>query len=189
MTSSQPPRSPRHEKGERSSRSSTVLGIPIPVILVALVISALLGIQLASALATSTSGSSSSVSTSVHGSSGPGKNSSGLSVITESTLGPEVQRLVDTGTIQPMASFDAAQCLREQGSPDSLLIMEEVAWGAEESPAWLLVHGPMDRDTLRATGGTVSATVVLPTCGAEDQDEADRADSRLWSGHVMIGSV
>lgn len=188
---SSPPRgrSPRRARGSRPSRFRTVLGVPNPVILIAVVLSVLLGILLAYALQTSTTSSSGMGSTSVEGSSGPGRNASGLSVITESTLGAEVQRLVDTGTIQPMANFDAAQCLSEQGSQDSLLIMEEVAWGPEQTPAWLLIHGPMDRETLRASGGTVSTTVVLPTCGTEDEEEADPADSRLWSGRVMIGGV
>ena len=99
-----------------------------------------------------------------------------------------MQRLVDTGTIQPMTSFDAAQCLREQGVSESILIMEEVAWGGEETSGWLLVHGPMDRETLRANGGIVSTTVVRPTCGTQDDDLAP-AENRLWSGDVMIGAL
>src|SRR5690625_3059104 len=188
---SSPPRgrSSRRPRGTRSSRFRPVLGVPSPVILIAVLLSVLLGILLAVALQTSTTSSSGMGSTSVEGSSGPGRNASGLSVIAESTLGAEAQRLVDTGTIQPMANFDASRCLSEQGSPDSLLIMEEVAWGPEQTPAWLLIHGPMDRETLRASGGTVSTTVVLPTCGTADEEEADPADSRLWSGRVMIGGV
>lgn len=187
MTSPLRERSSRRARGRRPSRFRTVLGVPNPVILIAVVLSVLLGIQLAFALQTSTTSGFNTVSSSVEGTSGTGRNASGLSVITESTLGAEVQRLVDTGTIQPMASFDASQCLREQGTQDSLLIMEEVAWGSEHTSAWLLIHGPMDRDTLRASGGTVSTTVVLPTCGTDD--DAEPEESRLWSGRVMIGGV
>ena len=114
-------------------------------------------------------------------------NEAGIPVITESTLGIEVQRLVDTGTIQSMTSFDASQCLRKQGITDTILIMEEVAWGPEETPGWLIVHGPVDRETLRAAGGTVSTTVVQPTCGTDDSTTVDQ--ERLWSGDVMIGSI
>ena len=90
---SSPPRgrSSWRARGGRLSRSRTVLGVPSPVILIAVVLSVLLGILLAFALQTSTTSSTGMGSTSVEGSSGPGRNASGLSVITESTLGPEVQ--------------------------------------------------------------------------------------------------
>lgn len=188
MTSRFPRRpSPRRGKAD-GPRLVTALGIPIPLLLVALLIAGLLGVQLAGALERATTSGSYSASTSVDSLSGSGKNSAGVPVITETTLGTEVQRLVDTGTIQPMTSFDAAQCLQEQGIPESILIMEEVAWGGEETPSWLLVHGPMDRETLRANGGTVSATVVLPSCGTSGDDETSQ-DNRLWTGDVKIGSL
>src|SRR5699024_7994170 len=119
----------------------------------------------------------------------------GVPVVTETTLGTEVQRLIDSGTIQPLTSFDAANCLREQGIPDSILIMEEVAWGSDQTAAWLLVHGPLDRETLRANGGIVAATVamrsataVLPSGGTSYGDRSPD-QTRLWSGDVMIGSL
>lgn len=182
-----PVRSSTPARGQRPSRFRTVLGIPIPLIVAAMALSALLGVQLAVTLEASTSSRVRTVSSTDEGGAGAGKNESGLPVVTESTLGPEVQRLVDTGTIQPMTSFDATQCLREQGIDDSVLIMEEVAWGPEETPSWLLVHGPVDRETLRAAGGAISASVVLPSCGSGDDQDTDAA--RLWSGHIMIGSV
>ncbi|WP_114853886.1 hypothetical protein [Brachybacterium sp. YJGR34] len=178
----------RRGRGTRS-RFGMVLGIPVWVVLVALIGAGLLGLQLTASLQVSTTSQSFSAASAVDSSSGAGKNSSGLPVVTEMTVGTEVQRLVDTGSIQPKTSFNAGQCLREQGLDESILIMEEVAWGAEETQGWLLVHGPMDRDTLRANGGTVSATVVLPGCGADDDATADPASDRLWSGHVMIGSL
>ncbi len=186
------PRAPRGAASRRGdggrSRFRTVLGIPVPLVLIALVASALLGLLLASALEQSTASRSHTPATSVDSGAGAGKNASGLPVVTEMTLGTEVQRLVDAGTIQPMTSFDAAQCLREQEIQESILIMEEVAWGPEQTPGWLLVHGPMDRETLRAGGGVVSTTVVLPECGTAT-DDSDPEDDRLWSGHVMIGSL
>lgn len=183
----------------RSSRSSatgrvgmverfrSVVGIPLHLALIALLVTVLLGLQLANALDTGTSSRVRTGSTSIDGPAGPGKNQAGRPVVTESTLGPEVQRLIDSGTILQMASFDATRCLREQGILDSVLIMEEVAWGIEETPGWLLVHGPMDRETLRSAGGTVSATVVLPQCGASEQGEP--TDNLLWTGQVMVGRV
>lgn len=186
------PRAPRGAASRRGdagrSRFHTVLGIPVPLVLIALAASALLGVLLASALEQSTASRSHTPATSVDSAAGAGKNASGLPVVTEMTLGTEVQRLVDAGTIQPMTSFDAAQCLREQQIQESILIMEEVAWGPEQTPGWLLVHGPMDRETLRANGGVVSTTVVLPECGAAN-DDSGPDDDRLWSGHVMIGSL
>ena len=183
------PRHPFPRRGTgRGPRLVTALGIPIPLLLIALLVAGLLVVQLAGALERATTSNTHSASTSVDSLSGSGKNSAGIPVITETTLGTEVQRLIDTGTIQPMTSFDAAQCLQEQGIPESLLILEEVAWGGEETQSWLLVHGPMDQETLRANGGIVSATVVLPTCGTTEAD-TDSQENRLWSGDVMIGPL
>ncbi|MFC7464143.1 hypothetical protein [Brachybacterium sp. GCM10030252] len=181
--------SSRRHRGGSGPRRTSVLGIPVQLILVAMVIAALLGALLAAALEQSTASRTHSGSSAVDAPTGAGKNSSGLPVITETTLGTEVQRLVDAGMIQPPTSFDATECLREQGIQDSILIMEEVAWGTDETHGWLLVHGPMDRETLRANGGTVSATVVLPNCGSADRGDVDPQQSRLWSGSVMIGSL
>lgn len=169
-------------------RVRSVLGIPLPMMILALIIAALLGLQLANALEKSTTSASNMSGASVDSAAGTGKNSAGLPVVTEATLGTEVQRLVDSGTIQPMTSFDAAQCLREQGITESILIMEEVSWGGEDTSGWLLVHGPVDRETLRANGGIISATVVLPTCGT-GASEDDPGQDRLWAGHVTIGSL
>lgn len=168
-------------------RFRSVTGVPLTLALVALLATVLLGLQLASAL-DSGNGSRVRVGTSTaDGPSVPGKNESGLPVVTEDSVGSEVQRLIDSGTILPMASFNAAQCLREQGIADSVLIMEEVAWDTEEMHGWLLVHGPGDRETLRSTGGIVSATVVLPQCGSVEETEP--SDNLLWTGQVMVGSV
>jgi hypothetical protein len=176
-------------RGEGPSRITSVIGVPIPVILIALLVSGLLGLQLAFALEQSTASRARTAASAVDSASGAGKNSSGLPVVTETTLGTEVQRLVDSGMIQPPTSFDATSCLREQGISESILIMEEVAWSADESPSWLLVHGPMDSETLRANGGTVSATVVQPGCGTTGSGGEAQDTTPLWSGHVMIGSL
>ena len=108
--------------------------------------------------------------------------------LSEAAVRQRVQRLIDSGVMQPSTSFDAGLCLTEQGIGDSILIIEEVAWSADGTRAWLLVHGPVDRETLRANGGIISATVVLPTCGTGAHDE-DPGQDRLWAGHVMIGPL
>ena len=188
MSAPAPGRSSSAGDGGRRPRFGTVLGIPVPVVLIALLASALMGVQLAGALEQTTDSRTTAGSTAADAQGGTGKISAGVPVVTETTLGTEVQRLIDSGTIQPLTSFDAANCLREQGIPDSILIMEEVAWGSDQTAAWLLVHGPLDRETLRANGGIVSATVVLPSCGTSDGDPSTD-QNRLWSGDVMIGSL
>ncbi|QCR52626.1 hypothetical protein C1N80_02845 [Brachybacterium sp. SGAir0954] len=170
-----------------SSRLPNFLGIPVVVILAVLVVAALIGLQLSTALEQSST-THPRAGVAVDTENGAGKNSAGLPVVTESSLGTEVQRLVDAGTIQPMTSFDAATCLQTLGSADAVLIMEEVAWGTDQTSAWLLVHGPVDRDTLQATGGTVSVTVVRPTCG-DASTQADPSQVGLWSGTVLIEGV
>lgn len=181
-------RTPPRGGGRTRARISSELGIPIPVVLTALLAAALVGVLLTLALQQSTASRTQTAGTAIDSLTGSGNNPVGIPVVTETTLGTEVQRLVDTGSIQPMTSFDAAQCLREQGVPDSILILEEIRWGGEETPSWLLVHGPMDRDTLRANGGVVSTTVVLPSCGTTD-DAISPEQNRLWAGDVMIGQL
>lgn len=169
------------------ARFREILGVPLHLAVLTLLVTLLLGILLSFALDTGTASRVRTSSSAETGTLGLGRNESGLTLLTESSLGPEVQRLVDSGIILPMASFDAAQCLQEQGIPDSVLIFEEVAWGTEEQPAWLMVHGPTDRETLRSTGGSVSATVVRPECGTAAETEP--ADNLLWTGQVMVGGI
>ncbi len=174
------------DSGRRGLRMPTIIGIPLHMIIAAVAIAILLGTLLSYALNAATTMHSDLTGTTI-GDGAPGKNASGLTVITEATLGPEVQRLIEDGTTAPLAPFDAARCLQQQGITDPVLIMEEVAWGGNETPGWLLVHGPVDRDTIRAAGGIVSATVVTATCGAESNTTP--ASARLWSGSVMIGGI
>lgn len=181
-------RSPAPVSSGRRPRFGTVLGIPVPVVLGALLASALMGVQLAGALDQTTDAQGGPGSSAIEAQRGTGKISPGAPVVTETSLGTEVQRLIDSGKIQPMTSFDSATCLREQDISDSILIMEEVTWGAEQNAAWLLVHGPLDSETLRANGGIVSAIVVLPGCGSPE-DEITPEQNLLWSGDVMIGSL
>lgn len=171
----------------RLSRAADLVGVPWPVAGLAVLMAVLLGILLSYSLQASTQTRQNLRSTTIGDGASIGKNSSGQSVVTETTLGPEVQRLVDSGAVAPMANFNAVTCVEEQGITDPVLIMEEVAWGPDQTPGWLLVHGPISRENLRASGGAVSATVVTDQCGADGAAPAAR--TRLWSGSVMIGGV
>ncbi|MFC0674950.1 hypothetical protein [Brachybacterium hainanense] len=166
-----------------------VMGLPVPLIVVGLVLSVSMGMMLSKALELSTTGTDSIGSGSIDASGGPGKNSAGLPVISESTLGIEVQRLLDSGTVlASTASFDVQRCLDEQSiTVNKILTMEEVAWGPDGSRAWLIIHGPVDRESLRANGGVVDAIVVLPSCGLGSPDSGP--SNRLWAGSTMVGSV
>lgn len=118
----------------------------------------------------------------------PGRNESGLPVVTEMTLGTEVQRLMESGsTLQTPANFDVNRCLRTQGVTDPPMVMEQVEWGADRGEHWLIVHAPNDRDTLRANGGVVNVTIVRPTCGGSSEEPAEA--SRIWAGSALVGRI
>lgn len=165
----------------------SLMGIPVPLIAIALVGAVLMGLMLSDALDSTTDSRAELGTTTVRDGAVAGKNASGQTVITDSTVGPEVQRLVESGTVAPTSSFNAARCLEHQGITNQLLIMEEVSWGPSGTHGWLLVHGPVDGATLRAAGGVVSAMVVTDACG--ENDGRDPLDSQLWAGSVMIGGV
>jgi hypothetical protein len=120
----------------------------------------------------------------MNGDPAPGKNASGIRVVTEADLGAEVQRLVDNGSQQDPASFNVAQCLDEQQILDPLLMMEEIEWDEDGGTDWLIVHGPTSQEVLNDSGGMVNATVVTSGCGTGS--ESDATASRLWSGSVKI---
>lgn len=186
---------PVDRTGRQSARRATspqrrmpsLMGIPVPLIALALVGAVLMGLLLSRALDSTTNSRAELSTATVREGSGAGRNASGLPVITDTTVGPEVQRLVESGTVAPASSFNAAQCLEHQGITDQLLIMEEISWGPSNVHGWLLVHGPVDSSTLRAAGGVVSTMVVTDTCGEDDAE--DPRDTRLWAGSVMIGGV
>lgn len=169
------------------SRDVTVMGIPARLILFTLLGAVLVGLLLSFALRASTLERVDLGAARLRDPEAPGKNASGQTVVTEATLGAEVQRLIEAGTLAPMANFDAATCLKGQGIDEPMLMMEEVSWGPNGTSGWLLIHGPVDRDTLRANGGSIGATVVTSTCAADPSQNP--AASRLWAGTVMIGGL
>lgn len=166
--------------------TALTLGLPIPLIVVAFAAAALMGLLLAYALGLTTQSTGSGSSAAFDEGAEGGKNPVGPPVVTESTLGPEVQRLVDTGALQSAADFDVPECLAEQGITDKVMIMEEIEWGSGTQRAWLIVHTAQDPSDLRSSGGAVNVTVVRPTCGTHP----DRpADSRLWAGSAAISGA
>jgi hypothetical protein len=169
-------------------RPSSGQGVKPWVVVLALVLAALVGLLLSEALqASTTEVARGSAASSTETGNAPGKNASGLPVVTESTLGAEAQRLVASGTtFQAPAAFDVNECLRQQGVTDSPIVMEEVEWGADSGQYWLIVHGPNERDSLRANGGIVDVTLVRPNCGT---DGAAADQTLLWNGSTKIGSV
>lgn len=172
----------------RPRPSSSGPGVSTWAVVLALVLAALVGLLLSEALQQSTTEvSRGSAGSSAETGNAPGKNASGLPVVTESTLGAEAQRLVASGTsFQAPATFDVNLCLRQQGVSDAPIVMEEVEWGADSGQYWLIVHGPNERDSLRANGGIVEVTVVRPTCGSEG---APADETLIWNGSTKIGSV
>lgn len=163
--------------------AALTLGLPVPLIVVALVLAAGMGLLLTYALSLTTQTSVTGSSAGLEDGTGVGKNLAAPIVVTESTLGPEVQRLVDTGSLQSAADLDVPGCLTEQGISDKVLIMEEIEWGSGTQRAWLIVHSTGDPAQLRTRGGPVNATVVLPTCGSS---RTDASASRLWSGSTIL---
>lgn len=186
-----PPADDRHE-GKHSRRppsptrratSILMLGLPLPLLVAALAIAAVIGLLLSWALVLTTQPGTVGGSGAINDTRASGNISSNLTVLTESTLGPEVQDLVDTGYVDSAATFDVSGCLTQQGIDSPVLIMEEVAWGSTMQRSWLIVHTPTDAATLRSEGGAVDVSIVLPSCG---EDAEDASQSLLWSGSTML---
>ena len=146
-------------------------GFPPGVFAAFLVVTILLGVMLSWALNLSIADSNSA----------PGTDNAGLPVLTEYTLGAEVQNLLDTGSLQTPATFDVTQCLKSLSSKESVLMLEQVSWGADEN-AWLLVLDEHNLTQVRREGGEVSASVVRSTCGRN----ADGASDLLFSARVLV---
>lgn len=165
----------------RTSREVLLLGLPVPLLLGGLAVAAAIGLLLSYALVLTTS---QSLLGSPRGDDGAvGNNLPATPVLTEASLGSEVQDLVDAGYVETSADFDVRRCLDQQGITDPVLIMEEVAWGPEMQRAWLIVHASVAAETLRTDGGPARVSVVLPTCG---RSAADPSSALLWSGSTML---
>lgn len=164
---------------------STLFGMPVPLIVVALVLATGVGVLLSLSLQVSTTTTLHSSNVGTDQRSSPELGDSGLPVITEDSLGPEVQSLIESGSARSAATFDVDLCLQEQGITEQVLTLEQVQWGDDGPPAWVLVHGPLDRKTLQDNGGVVNVTVVTTNCGTDDGGNGP--GDRLWTGATMLG--
>lgn len=166
----------------RTGHEVVLLGLPVPLLIGALALAAAIGLLLSYALVLTTSqpGFAATAADDRQG----GNILPAAPVLTEATLGAEVQDLVDAGYVETSADFDVRRCLDQQGIADPVLIMEEVAWGPDLQRSWLIVHTAESAETLRSEGGPVNASVVLPTCGVGDRDHPESA--RLWTGSTLL---
>lgn len=161
-----------------------LLGLPVPLLISAFVAAALIGLLLAYALTLATQ-----TSTWGAGAVDPGTGEShrgSATVVTDRTLGPEVQRLVAAGAWRTAADFDVPRCMASQGVTQPVLAMEEVSFGSGLQKGWLIVYGNAPLSQLRTDGGAVQAVIVRTTCG--DDSASTAASTRLWSGSVMLGA-
>lgn len=111
----------------------------------------------------------------------PGTDNAGLPVLTEYTIGAEVQNLLDTGSLQTPATFDVTQCLKSLSTNQSVLMLEQVSWAGDEN-AWLLILDEHNLTHVRREGGEVSAKIVRSTCGRD----ADGSSAPLFSAQVSV---
>ncbi|WP_126846717.1 hypothetical protein [Dermabacter sp. HSID17554] len=170
-------RSAHRARGERRSWT----GFPPGVFAGFLAATILLGIMLSWALNLSVEMDAPAAQNVADSNPAPGTDNSGLPVLTEYTIGAEVQNLLDTGSLQTPATFDVTECLKSLSSNESVLMLEQVSWGGDEN-AWLLVLDEHNLTQVRREGGEVSATVVRSTCGRD----ADGASAPLFSARVLV---
>lgn len=173
-------------------RVAELSGFPRSIFMLFLVLAVALGLLLSWAFNLSVQVNSPSVQGTADGSA-QGVGADGSTVLTEYTLGSEVQLLVDTGTLQNPASFDFTKCVEELGITNSVLMLEQVQW-ASAGPAWLIVHGDQPLTQYRTDGGNVSVAVVRSTCGdAVGMGGAGGAPTTspavLWEGSVVIAPL
>lgn len=175
---------PLRERATRATLQRT-LGMPPEIMLQLVLCAAALGVILSWALSVASQTADAgtvAVDSSEVNTFGPG----GLPVLSENSIGTEVQRLIDTGTLQNPATFDVSACMREQNISDQILMIEEVAW-ADDGIAWLLVHSDTPTDAIHNEGGEVNATVVRSTCGTSRSDGA--VQTKLWSGSIRLNPL
>lgn len=167
-------------------RSSWMLGdIPVVPVLIGIVMAALIGVILAWALNLSTQTEASAPPSSYDAISGnaTGADNSTVPVVSEQTLGRQVRRMVDTTSPETFADFNLADCLSSINSTEKVAMLDDVLWGVEEEPAWLLVQSQHTRDQLQVEGGIVGVAIVTNECGVKPASE-----TLLWSGEAVVGA-
>lgn len=164
---------------ERTQAAPQILGLPVPLLAAGLAIAATIGLLLSYALVLTTRGASPGDAALEDGMSG--NIPPGVPVLTEMSLGPEVQTLYDTGYIESAADFDLHRCLEQQGITQPVLILEQAVWGPETTLSWVIVHSDITPNDLQQEGGAVEVAVVRPSCGT-----GQAQDALLWNGSTML---
>lgn len=163
-----------------------LLGLPVPLLLMGFIAAALVGVLVATSLTLTTQPDAAEAAAGMRDGS-VGNIESSANVVTESTLGAEVQELLDAASVGTTADFDISRCLKEQGITEPMIAIEEVAWGAERTNSWLVVYGTATSESLRADGGSVNAIIVLSSCGSSTPQGSTPADNRIWTGSMLVG--
>lgn len=163
-----------------------LLGIPASALLLGLLAIALVGVMIATSLTLTTQSGQSEAAGGLRDGS-VGKIPGAATVVTESTLGAEIQDLLDASSSGTTADFDVSRCLSEQGIDQPVIAIEEVSWGPQQTDSWLVVYSTTPTTTIRDEGGAVAAIVVLPTCGTAAGDTKKIAANRLWTGSALVG--
>lgn len=158
-------------------------GFPRGVLVLFLALAICLGLLISWSLGLSVQINTPTTQAKYGGANSAGINSEGLTLLSETNIGEEVQLLIDTGTLQNPANFDVAECLDELGINNSVLVLEQVSWESS-GKGWLIVHSPANLSSVRNDGGEVSAAVVRSTCGTDKT--AGPGASTLWSGTVLV---
>lgn len=169
----------------RNSRREppALFGVPLPLVIISIVLAAFVGLMLSWALSYA-SNTQPATTSAVEAEGDNPTQAGGASVVTEQTVGREVRRLVDTASAPTPADFDVATCLSEVGAEDRVIRLDQVQWGVDEQPAWIIVGSQIPEDELGAAGGAVTVLVVTDRCGSGP--EATR-ESVLWSGQTVVG--
>lgn len=167
-------------RGSSIASMSSLMGLPMPLIVLGLVAALIIGAALAYSLSVATSISAPSLG-SAGGFAGDEPAGTNPTVVTESTLGIEVQQVLDAGSMQTAADFDVLACLRSQHVEGSVLGLEEIAWGSSLRRSWLVVHATTPMAQLHSSGGTVGVSIITPQCGA-----GTGASPLLWSGSTIV---
>lgn len=164
---------------ERTQAAPQILGLPVPLLAAGLAIAATIGLLLSYALVLTTRGASPGDAALEDGMSG--NILPGIPVLTEESLGPEVQTLYDTGYIESAADFDLHRCLEQQGITQPVLVLEQAVWEPETTLSWVIVHSDITPNDLQQEGGAVEVAVVRPSCGT-----GQAQDALLWNGSTML---
>ncbi|MGQ4538458.1 hypothetical protein ACUH94_07990 [Dermabacteraceae bacterium P7074] len=156
-------------------------GMMVVFVLVAL----LMGVLLSRALVLSTSAMQESPASSGAVSADVPLSTNALPIVSPLDVGKEVESVVSNGRAGSSAPFKVSDCLGAIDVSETALALEQVQWGQQSSPGWLILHSTRTLADIRSTGGSVNAVVVSQNCTAK----GDTPPQVYWSGTVMVGAV